>query len=87
MSLSDLADNWQVEDPNIPIYPLAFLAVTRLVERSGNPNAWIDFWRPWNGRALRWEVFEEIFGITIDDFYVDFEDLACGALSATLGAC
>ena len=71
-SLSYYEDNWQFEDPNIPRYPLAFLAVTRLVKRSGDPDAWIDFWRPWNSRD-RWKVFEELFGITLEDSYVECE--------------
>ena len=71
-SLSYYEDNWQCEDLNIPRYPLAFLAVTRLVKRSGDPDAWIDFWRPWNSRD-RWKVFEELFGITLEDSYVECE--------------
>ena len=65
------AENWGIES-EVPKYELAVLAVSWLVEHSDNPDSWLEFWRPWNGRD-RWDVFEQTFGITLDDFYVEFE--------------
>ena len=64
-------------------YLLGWLAVSRLNERAG-ADAWIEFWRRvapttsgphgrWTS-SLDWEhVFEDIFGISTADFYVDFD--------------
>ena len=65
------AENWGIES-EVPKYELAVLAVSWLVEHSDNPDSWLEFWRPWNGRD-RWDVFEQTFGITLDEFYVEFE--------------
>ena len=69
-SLASLSRNWPWES-DLPIYALSYLAVHWLVENSGNPNSWLEFWHPWNGRD-RFEVFEEVFGIALDDFYLEF---------------
>ncbi|MDE2988450.1 MAG: hypothetical protein OXT70_10445 [Chloroflexota bacterium] len=69
-SLVSLSQNWPWES-DLPIYNLSYLAVHWLVEHSGNPDSWLEFWYPWNGRD-RFEVFEEVFGISLDDFYQEF---------------
>ena len=70
-SVDTLAENWPTQ-ARLPIYHLAYLAVHWLVDNSGNPDSWIQFWQPWEGRD-RWAVFEEAFGISIEDFYEEFE--------------
>ena len=65
-------------------YQLGWLAVGRLNERAGSDDAWIEFWRRTtpttsgpHGRwtaALDWEdVFEDVFGISVADFYTEFD--------------
>ena len=71
-TIGTLAENWPWQT-ELPIYDLAYLGVHWLVEQSGNPDSWIDFWQPWDSRD-RMEVFKEVFGISIDHFYEDFED-------------
>ena len=69
-TLSHFAKNWGHDDAP-DRYDLAFLAVTRLVERSGDPDSWLKYWYPWEGRSQR-DVFEAAFGITLEDFYEEF---------------
>ena len=69
-TLSHLAKNWGHDEPP-DRYNLAFLAVTRLLERSGDPDSWLKYWYPWEGRSQR-DVFEAAFGITLEDFYEEF---------------
>ena len=69
-TLSYFTTNWARDDAPAR-YNLAFLAVTRLVERSGDPESWLKYWHPWEGRSQR-DVFEAAFGITLEDFYEEF---------------
>ena len=69
-TLSYFATNWARDDAPAR-YNLAFLAVTQLVERSGDPDSWLKYWYPWEGRSQR-DVFEAAFGITLEDFYEEF---------------
>ena len=69
-TLSHFAKNWGHDEPPAR-YNLAFLAVTRLVERSGDPESWLKYWHPWEGRSQR-DVFEAAFGITLEAFYEEF---------------
>ena len=69
-TLSYFTTNWARDDAPAR-YNLAFLAVTRLVERSGDPESWLKYWYPWEGRSQR-DVFEAAFGITLEDFYEEF---------------
>ena len=66
-------------------YRLGWLAISRLNERVGSDDAWIEFWRRTtptssgpHGRwtaALDWEdVFEDAFGVSTADFYTEFDD-------------
>ena len=64
-------------------YLLGWLAVERLNDRAG-ADAWIEFWRRaapsaigpdgrWSS-SLAWDdAFEDVFGISAADFYVDFD--------------
>ena len=69
-TLSHFAKNWGHDEPP-DRYNLAFLAVTRLLERSDDPDLWLKYWYPWEGRSQR-DVFEAAFGITLEDFYEEF---------------
>ena len=54
-------------------YGVGALAVLQLVERAGEA-ALFDFYRSMSDRDSWEEVFHEVFGTSVDDFYRDFEE-------------